>query len=103
MEKSHVAQVAEELVKLGCTAEEADSLARETHRALVDSLKSGRTTAGKIAEQIVEQETATAPGAGAAASGADETAALAEVDSANVGGIGPDAMVEAFPQSPPNA
>lgn len=56
MEKSHVAQVADELEKHGFTAEEADILAREKHRALVDTLKNGRKTAGAIAEQIVQDE-----------------------------------------------
>lgn len=54
--KSHVAQVADELVKHGFTAEEADLLAREKHRALVDTLKGGRKTAGAIAEEIVQSE-----------------------------------------------
>ena len=56
MEKSHVAQVVDELEKHGFTAEEADILARERHRALVDTLKNGRTSAGEIAEQILQDE-----------------------------------------------
>lgn len=55
-EKNHVQLVAEELEKHGFTAEEADLLAREKHRALVDTLKNGRTTAGELAEQIVQDE-----------------------------------------------
>lgn len=80
MEKSHVAQVADELEKHGFTAEEADILARERHRALVDTLKNGRTTAGELAEQIVRDElggdAAAAPEAAPSKAAADPLSAF---------------------------
>ncbi len=57
MEKSHVAQVADELVKLGFTAEEADHLAREKHRAHSDQVKTAGRSPGEIAEEIAQRET----------------------------------------------
>lgn len=112
MEKSHVAQVADELEKLGFTAEEADQLSREKHRALVDTLKSGRTTAGKIAEQIIQHETEPVGQIAPPAETVEEfpahppgsTAPVDEkleapADPANVGGISPDAQLDAFETS----
>ncbi len=55
--KSHVALVAEELEKLGFTAEEADNLAREKHRAHSDLVKNAGRPPGEIAEEIAQRET----------------------------------------------
>ncbi len=83
-EKSHVALVAEELEKLGFTAEEADNLAREKHRAHSDLVKNSGRSPGEIAEEIMERETAVVAGTGpeGSADGADEIADVASTNSA---------------------
>lgn len=53
METNHVAQVASELEKLGFTAEEADHLAREKHRAHADLAKSVKHSPAELAEEIM--------------------------------------------------
>lgn len=82
-EKSHVALVAEELEKLGFTAEEADHLAREKHRAHSDLVKNAGRPPGEIAEEIAQRET-------------EPTG-----DSANVGDVSPEAQLEAFERTIP--
>lgn len=85
-QKSHVAQVADELVKLGFTADEADLLAREKHRAHSDLVKTAGRSPGEIAEEIAQRETEPAVGVGPEGSsdGADEIAEVAAENSASL-------------------
>lgn len=69
-EPGRVSDVTAELVKLGYTADEAKHLAHEKHRAHADLVKTGRFSAGKLAEEIMDRET----GGGAPSVGGDVSA-----------------------------
>lgn len=85
MEKSHVAQVAEELVKLGFTVDEADHLAREKHRAHSDLVRTAGRSPGEVAEEIAQRETEPPAGAEESAGDTAPLSGAAADDSANAG------------------
>lgn len=102
-QKSHVAQVAAELEKLGFTAAEADHLAREKHRAHADLVKNARRDPGEIAEEIMQRETEPGGQIAPPAETVEDFPAAPPGSTPVAPAISAEAQLDAFEQSIPKA